>query len=71
MPLGGRSETAELLAWLTSKKDGQLFGTICIDDGPMSSFVVIQDGDLIARESSIQRSTSAPHLKSFVCFLER
>ena len=26
MPLGGRSETAELLAWLTSKKDGQMFG---------------------------------------------
>jgi hypothetical protein len=71
MPLGGRSVTAELLGWFTSKKQGLMPGHYLYRGGPMSSFVVLQDGDLIARESSIQRSTSAPHLTSFVGFLKR
>jgi hypothetical protein len=71
MPLRGRSVTAELLGWLTSKKQGLMPGHYLYGGGPMSSFVVIQDGDLMARQSSIQRSTSAPHLTSFVCSLKR
>jgi hypothetical protein len=60
MLLGGRSVTAELLGWFTSKKQGLMSGHYLYRGGPMSSFVAIQDGDLIARQSSIQRST-APH----------